>query len=100
MDCTQTNGDVATISNLSCVFGKVITYALGLAGIVLFILLISAGFKFITSGGDPKAIEGAKKTLTYAIIGLIIILVSYLVLVLIKTITGVDVTGFNVVLSS
>ena len=96
-DCTPGSGDVATISNLSCLFGKVVSYALGLAAIVLFILLISAGFKFITSGGDPKAIEGAKKTLTYAIAGLIVILLSYLILVLIKTITGVDVTNFQVV---
>ena len=43
-----------------------------------------------------KAVEGAKKTLTYAIAGLIIILLSYLILVLIKTITGVDVTTFSI----
>ena len=88
--------DVAKISDLNTVFNSVVGYALGFAGIVLFILLISAGFKFITSGGDPKAVEGAKKTLTYAIAGLIIILLSYLILVLIKTITGVDVTTFSI----
>lgn len=100
MDCTQTldkNGNpIATISNLSCVFGNVIKYALGFAGIVLFILLIMGGFKYITSGGDPKAVEGARKTLTSAITGLVIILVSYLILVLITNITGVDVTKFNI----
>jgi hypothetical protein len=97
MNCTAPVTDIASISNLSCLFGKIVTYALGFAGIVLFILLISAGFKYITSGGDPKAVEGAKKTLTYAIAGLIVILLSYLILVLIKTITGVDVTNFQVV---
>jgi hypothetical protein len=101
MNCTAPiiNGvqtDVASISNLSCLFGKIVTYALGFAGIVLFILLMVGGFKYITSGGDSKAAESAKKTLTYAIIGLVIILVSFLILVLIKTITGVDVTTFNV----
>jgi hypothetical protein len=96
-DCTAPGG-IATISNLSCIFSNIVSYALGFAGIVLFILLIMGGFRFITSGGDPKAVEGARKTLTSAITGLVLILVSYLILVLIKNITGVDVTKFNVVL--
>ena len=85
----------ATIADLGTVFSNVVSYALGFAGIVLFVLLLVGGFKFITSGGDPKAVESARKTITSAIAGLIIILVSYLILVLISNITGVDVTKFN-----
>ncbi|KKR86283.1 MAG: hypothetical protein UU32_C0018G0007 [Candidatus Woesebacteria bacterium GW2011_GWB1_41_10] len=88
----------AKISDLGEIFGNLVSAILGFAGIVLFILLISGGFKFITSGGDPKAVEGAKKTLTYAIGGLIVLLLSYLFLVLIKEITGVDVTEFKITL--
>jgi len=91
--------DIAKISDLGILFERVVSFTLGFAGIVLFILLIIGGFKYITSGGDPKAVEGARKTLTSAIAGLIIILVSYLILVLIYKITGVDVTKFNVVLT-
>ena len=91
---------VATISDLGILFQRVVGYALGFAGIALFILLLIGGFKFITSGGDPKAIEGARKTLTSAITGLVIILVSYLILVLISKITGVDVTSFKISLPS
>ena len=90
--------DVAKISDLKVVFENVVGYALGMAGIVLFILLLVAGFKYITSGGDPKATEGAKKTLTSAVIGLVVILISYLILVLIEVITGVEVTKFNIVI--
>ncbi|HUC94597.1 MAG TPA: hypothetical protein VMR19_01140 [Candidatus Saccharimonadales bacterium] len=90
--------NIATISNLSCLFSNLVTAILGLAGIALFVLLLVGGFKFITSGGDPKALEGAKGTITSAIIGLVVILVSYLILILISNITGVDVTKFNVVL--
>jgi hypothetical protein len=89
---------IATIADLGGLFDRVVSYALGFAGIVLFILLIVGGFKYITSGGDPKAVEGAKKTLTSAIIGLVLILVSYLILVLISNITGVDITKFNILL--
>jgi len=86
----------ATLQDLEGVFSNVIKIILGIAGIVFFILLLLAGFKFITSGGDPKALESAQKTLTYAIGGLVVILLSYLILVLIKTITGVDVTIFKI----
>lgn len=88
--------DPPTLQNLEDVFANVIKIVLGIAGITFFILLLSSGFKFITSGGDPKALEGAKKTLTYAIGGLILIIASYLILLLIKEITGVDVTVFRV----
>jgi len=86
----------AKISDLGGLFERIVSFALGFAGIVLFLLLIVGGFKYITSGGDPKAVEGAKKTLTYAIGGLVVILLSYLILVLITNITGVDVTKFNI----
>ncbi len=91
---------VAKISDLGDVIGRIISYSLGLAAIVLFVLLVVGGFKYITSGGDPKSVEGAQKTITSAIAGLIIILLSYLILVLIKTITGVDVTTFSITLPS
>src|SRR3990167_6674893 len=96
-NCSSSIG-IATIADLGCIFQNVVGAAIAFAGIVLFILLLSGGFKYITSGGDPKATEGAQKTITYAVLGLILILVSYLILVLIKTITGVDVTQFKITL--
>lgn len=99
--CCKTIGDCpASLSNLEDVYSNVVKYAFGIAGIVLFILLIMAGFRFITSGGDPKAVEGAKRTMTSALFGFIIILVAYLILVIIKLITGVDVTKFNILIPS
>ena len=88
--------DPPSLQNLEEVFKSVLNVILGIAGITFFILLLSSGFKFITSGGDPKALEGAKKTLNHAIGGLILIVLSYLILLLIKEITGVDVTIFRI----
>lgn len=87
---------VATIADLEIVYGNVVKAIIGLAGIALFVMLLVGGFKYITAGDDPKAIDAAKKTLTYAIGGLVLILVSYLILLLIQTITGANVTQFNV----
>ena len=88
--------DIPTIQNLETVFSKVISAAIGLGGIALFVLLLSGGVKYITSGGDPKATEGAQKTITYAIGGLVVLLLSYMILVIINLITGVDVLNFKI----
>ena len=89
--------DVATIANLNDVFKNVVSAILFLAGFILFIMLVSGGFKYITSGGDPKAVEEAKKTLTYAIGGVVLIALSYLVIVFIQDFTGATVTEFNII---
>lgn len=89
---------VATIADLGGIFTNIVQDLVGFAGIALFIMLLVGGFRYITAGGDPKAVDAAQKTITYAIMGLVLILASYLILVLIKLITGVDVTTFKVTL--
>jgi len=92
----KTGESPATLQDFEVLFGNVVGVILGFAGITLFVLLIVGGFKFMTSGGDPKAVEEAKKTLTSAIAGLLIIIFSFLILQFIKDFTGVDVTVFKV----
>jgi hypothetical protein len=84
----------AQLSQLEDVFGSLVTSLLALGGIVLFLMLLNGGFKYLTSGGDPKATEGAQKTLTYAIGGLVLLAGSYMILNIIKSFTGADVTNF------
>lgn len=79
---------IATLRGLEGIFQNIINALLAVAGILLFIMLITGGVKFITSGGDPKSLESAKKTLTYALIGVVLVAMGYLVLVLISDITG------------
>lgn len=79
-----------TLSSLETIFTSVVKSLLALGAIALFILLVASGFKYLTSAGDPKAVEGAKKTLTYAIGGFVALLLSYLILRLIGQLTGTD----------
>ena len=83
------NGDVATLACIPVVINNVINAALVFSGVIALVLIIYSGIKYITSRGDQTAIESAKKTLTYAIIGLIVIFLSFFIVNLISTLTGV-----------
>jgi len=89
-------GNVVTIQGLECIVKTILNLAVRLAGIALFIILIIGGFKHLTSGGDPKAAESAQKTITYAILGLALLLGAWLILLFVKEFTGVDVTQFTI----
>lgn len=90
------NKCASPLSELETIFGNIIEVALAFGGIVLFLLLLISGFRFITAGGDPKKLEGARSTLTYAIVGIVAIAVSYLILRFIQYFTGAPVTEFKI----
>lgn len=88
----------ATFTDLQSLVGRAISAVIALGGIILFIMLLTGGVKYITSGGDPKAVESAKHTLTYAVGGLILVLLSYLILFIIGQVTGATgITKFNII---
>lgn len=78
---------VATLQCITPLFSNVVTALFSFAGIVALVLIILSGIKFITSGGDPKQVEGARKTLTYAVIGLIVIFFAYFIVNIISYVT-------------
>jgi hypothetical protein len=56
---------------------NIIKVVLGLLGVIFVVLLIYAGFKYLTSQGNEDQIDSAKKQILYAVIGLLIILSAY-----------------------
>lgn len=66
-----------TNTTLSGIVGAAIPFIFSLAGIALLTFLIWGGFQYLTSAGDPKKTESAKNTLTWAIVGFIVIVVAF-----------------------
>lgn len=89
---TGANTDVPTIQGFECLFYNILQFVVFFAGLVFLFMFISGGFKYLTSGGDEKAIASAGSTLTSAIIGLIGIIASWLILSFIQKFTGINVT--------
>jgi uncharacterized membrane protein YqgA involved in biofilm formation len=82
------SGPPASFNQLENVFSTVLGLAISFAAIVLLFYLIMGGIKFITSSGDPQKTSGAKNTITYALGGVLLIILSYLILQIIATITN------------
>ncbi len=78
------------------VFSSVVSVMVGLGFIALLVVLLVAGFRYLMSGGEPKAIQQAHQTAMWAILGLVFMALAWLVLQMIKVFTGIDVTVFSV----
>jgi len=80
---------VVEIQAFEQVFANILTIATSLAGIAAFVVLIMGGFKWMTSGGDPKKMESAKQSITYAFIGLVCLILIWLILLFLQQFTGI-----------
>jgi Type IV secretion system pilin len=80
--------NVATLRCIPVVFNNIVYAALLFAGSVAVILLIYAGIRFVMSGGDPKQTQHARQIITYAIIGLVLVLTSFGIIYLIGYLTN------------
>ncbi len=57
--------------------GRIIRTLLGLLGIIFLVLMVYAGFLWMTARGDDDAVTKAKDIIRNAIVGLIIIFIAY-----------------------
>lgn len=80
---------VATLECFPIVLMNIITVLLVMAGLVAVFIIIYSGLKFVTSGGDPKQAEGARKTLTFAVIGLVLVMLVFIIVPAIASVTGI-----------
>ena len=66
-----------TESDFGRLLTMVINYFLGLVGLIAVLMLVIGGIRYITSAGNEQTIEKAKHTILYAIIGIVIVVLSY-----------------------
>lgn len=54
-----------------------INAALSLLGVIFIIMVILAGFKWMTAQGDAKKVEEARDNIKNAVMGLVVVLAAY-----------------------
>lgn len=58
---------------------RIIDWLIGVLALLFAVIMIVSGFRLVTSGGNQSAKEGAKSSLTNALIGFLIVLAAWLV---------------------
>jgi hypothetical protein len=74
--CNNTSGSVSSFNHI---LTEVINIFSVVVGVVAVIMIIVAGFRYITSGGKQESVTGAKNTILYAVIGLVIVALAQII---------------------
>ena len=78
----------AGVSNVENFIRSIITVFAGLAGLVATGFLVAGGFTYITSSGNPEHLDLAKRTITYALIGLAITIGAFVISNIVTTLAS------------
>ena len=85
---------ICQASDLFRQIARIINFLIGFIGLFVIVRLVMSGFQMVLSQGSEEALGSAKKGMTNAIIGLVIVFAAYLIAQIIFQIAGVK--GFNI----
>ena len=66
----------------------IVNWLLGIAATVAVLLIVISGIRYIVSAGNQQEIDDAKKTITYAVIGLVITILAIVIVNVVIRIIG------------
>lgn len=75
--CTRDNDDA--LEKLNNIVRRIVNILSIIVGVVAVIMIIVGGFRYVTSGGSDASVTGAKNTILYAVIGLIIVALAQVI---------------------
>ena len=87
---TEYQGFVFQNATIGDIVSKAIPLVLAFAGLGLLLMLLSAGYTFLTSAGEAKKMEKGKQQLTFAVVGFLIVFAAYWVVQITGTIFGLQ----------
>lgn len=67
---------------------NILNLALGLLALVAVVMIIIGGFTWLTAGGNEEKVDKAKKIISAAVIGLIIVLLAWAVVIFVAKTTA------------
>lgn len=92
---TEINSVSTKFSSYDTLAGDVISrallFAISLAGLYFFYVLITSGVSYMTSSGDEIRLKQIQKQLVNGIYGLLIVIAAYFIMQIIQKITGTNI---------
>ncbi len=71
------------------IISRLLPYLFTIGGLILFVMLVWGGFEMLTGAATPKSQESGKQRMTMAILGFILLFVSYWLAQLVEIIFGI-----------
>ena len=101
IDCDKLDTPFIKLCKLSTtdvpkIIASAITFIFVIAIVVAIFFLFFGALKWIYSGGDKAAVEGARNTITAAVIGLVIIFFVFLLCTVILKFFGINIIDIKV----
>lgn len=84
----STLGISNTTKTLQDTIISVVNWVLALLGLIAVIMILYGGFTWLTAGGNEEKVASAKKIISAAIIGLIIVLLAYAIVTFVVNTTN------------
>ncbi len=84
------------LSFFQTIIPNFITLTLVVGSLIFVFILLTGAISWISSGGDPKAVEGARSRVTHALIGIIILFSVFAVIKLIEAFFGLKILTLDI----
>jgi hypothetical protein len=89
-DISGPEGFLFADANLGKIIGDSLGYVFAAAGIGLLLMIISSGFKIMTSAGDAKKLAAGRASLTNALVGFVLVFGAFWLVQIAGIILGWD----------
>lgn len=73
------------------IISRVLEFAFPIAGLILFVMIVWGGFEILTGAADKKSLDAGKQRISAAIIGFVLLFVSYWIIRIIEEVLGIKV---------
>lgn len=91
MEGNQAISQTLAQGNIGVILSRVLVFAFPLAGLILFVMLVWAGFEMLSGATDKKSMDSGQKRAQSALIGFILLFASYWLVQLLEVVFGLSI---------
>lgn len=88
LEINETTFPTARFANISSLLNIALPLVLAGAGLVFLMMALMSAFNILTHGDNPEILKKAYSSIIYAVVGLIIVIASFLIVRLIGGLIG------------
>ena len=89
-------GDLAESTKPTNIINSLVGLIISIAGLLFFFYFLIGGIRYMTAGGDSKAIGAATSAITTALIGFLLVISAYFIALFISEVFNIEILRPNI----